>query len=335
MIVSPGILVKYFVALLRYRAVIKALVAKGSRQLLVLTYHRVLPRKNVSPCVEPGMYVAPDALNCQLKFLKRFFTIIDGDDLKNFTNGLVLDGKPCCLITFDDGWLDFYAHAWPVLKQENVPAVVYLPTGLIGTNDIFWTDRLAQCLEVDGGHKIVASSVTRVCHDHYDAASFVRFDSALEILKKYSPLKINELLSLCELETGISAKLRGRSFMNWYEVRELYASGLISFGSHTVNHAILTTLSEDEVKTELLDSLNTLKDQKVVGEDVSFCYPNGNYTLELSEVVESCGYSSAMTCDPGWNTITDINPFVLKRISMHQDVSFTESLFAYRLNQFR
>lgn len=38
----------------------------------------------------------------------------------------------CVVITFDDGYRDFYTHAFPILKQYAFPCTVFLPTGLIG-----------------------------------------------------------------------------------------------------------------------------------------------------------------------------------------------------------
>jgi peptidoglycan/xylan/chitin deacetylase (PgdA/CDA1 family) len=38
------------------------------------------------------------------------------------------------VLTFDDGYQNFYEHAWPALQQHGFPAIVYLVSGLTGKN---------------------------------------------------------------------------------------------------------------------------------------------------------------------------------------------------------
>ena len=45
-------------------------------------------------------------------------------------------------VTFDDGFLNNYTHAWPVLEQYGIPATIYLATGYIGSGRLIWTDLL-------------------------------------------------------------------------------------------------------------------------------------------------------------------------------------------------
>ena len=104
---------------------------------------------------------------------------------------------------------------------------------------------------------------------------------------------------------------------------------MISVGSHTVNHAILTTLPHNEVKMDLHASKKKIIEENVVSESIPFCYPNGNYNRKIASLVEQNGYSCAVTCDPGWNE-PGTGMFNLKRISLHQDISFASSLLAYR-----
>ncbi len=335
-VVAPGILFKYLYSIAMMRYLCWILARKSPGNCLILTYHRVLPKAAVGPLIEPGMYVTPGVIEKHVRFLKKFFEIIAVEQLVRVQAGREKDHKPYCVLTFDDGWLDFYRYAWPILRKENVPAVVYLPTALIGTEDKFWTDRLGRILETDDGRKILAAKCKDVCTGNiaFRKAYFDKYDVFIDFLKQISYLQIGKILTFCEDCLGIATHPCERTFMNWDEVRELYGSRLISFGSHTVHHAILTTLSDDEVLEELQMSQEKLQSENIKGENISFCYPNGNYNAKIARLVQKSGYASAMTCDAGWNR-PGADLFSLKRISLHQDISFTDSLFVYRLNKFR
>lgn len=330
---SLGIIIKYFRSLLARKSILRRLEQLSSDQCLILTYHRVLPKGEVGSRVEPGMYVTPDVLRMHIRFLQRFFQIIPADQLNDTLAANGGQKKPACVLSFDDGWLDFYQYAWPILREEEVPAVVYLPTALIGSKEIFWTDRLARLLEKEGGVKVLAAQFSGMSRD-VNLKALSNFHGAIELLKEYSYQDMEKILAASESEVGIDCKIDGRSFMHWDDVHKLYGTGLVFFGSHTVKHAILTNLPVAEIRTELQESRARLLAEKVaVDGNISFCYPNGNYTTEITDMVRDCGYVNAVTCECGWNGSGD-NMFTLKRIGLHQDVSFTEALFAWRLHQF-
>jgi peptidoglycan/xylan/chitin deacetylase (PgdA/CDA1 family) len=45
--------------------------------------------------------------------------------------------RPLVCVTFDDGYLDNYAHAVPILLKHQLPAAFFVSTGLIGTERAF------------------------------------------------------------------------------------------------------------------------------------------------------------------------------------------------------
>jgi peptidoglycan/xylan/chitin deacetylase (PgdA/CDA1 family) len=97
-------------------------------------------------------------------------------------------------------------------------------------------------------------------------------------------------------------------------------SGLISFGSHTASHRILTTLTDKEIQDELMRSKETLIAEKAVDSSfVPFSYPNGNYNEKIVNMVREAGYSLAVTTDNGWNH-RGFNPFTLRRVAIHQGI---------------
>lgn len=332
-----GILFKHLRAFVFQRIISHKLAGLSAEHCVILTYHRILPKSEVTVNVEPGMYVTPATLRTHILFLKSYFDVISVKQAEDYFVGTAdrKSNKPCCVITFDDGWRDFYTYAWPVLQEENVPTVVYLPTALIGSDKSFWTDRLGRVL-AQAHVSVLASQF-----DDRDWEALRKVSSrerqlsrAIELLKVLPYQRIEKVLDICECESGITDDSHGRTFMSWDEVRELSATGLVSFGSHTVNHAILTTLEAVEVQGELMASKHKLLEENVVRKgSISFCYPNGNYTREIARQVAGAGYSSAMTCDFGWNLRSVDSLLSLKRISVHQDISSTAYLFAYRLVQ--
>ena len=63
----------------------------------------------------------------------------------------------------------------------------------------------------------------------------------------------------------------------------------------------------------------------------TFCYPNGNYNQEIVDLVINSGYKLAFTTRKGWESY-NYNPFEIKRVAIHNDIAFNESLFAARIS---
>lgn len=91
----------------------------------VLMYHHVSP--------SPGLVtVSPETFRAQMRWLAEGgYTTIGCDDLATFIGGGRLRAKSV-LLTFDDGYLDNYVHAHPVLAEFGLKAALFLITGNIG-----------------------------------------------------------------------------------------------------------------------------------------------------------------------------------------------------------
>ena len=97
-------------------------------------YHYVGENPNPSDLGRNYLSITPDKFEEQLTYLKNNgFTPITLDDLYGiFNNQTTSPAKPIVL-TFDDGYIDFYTTAYPILVKYNFKAVSFIPTGLIGT----------------------------------------------------------------------------------------------------------------------------------------------------------------------------------------------------------
>lgn len=314
-----------------------ALKHRSKNGFVILMYHRVLPSHIVKEeGIQEGMYVRPETFEQQITFLKEHFEIQSTGQFKDYLRRDQQFQKPCCLITFDDGWYDFYQYAFPILFKYNAPATVFLPTDYIGTTKRFWTTRLAELLIQLGSVKrrsskstttdIVTSTVNEILT--YAGPFHSRLERFIDVLKSHTQENIEEILSILNGYVNGSKKEQRRDFMSWDEVREVHKANLITFGSHTASHKILTMLSMNEVRKELRVSMERLVQEGISQIDnIPFCYPNGNYDDEIATMVEESGYKLAFTTKNGWNSIGQ-DAFTLKRIGIHEDMTHSIDMFA-------
>jgi peptidoglycan/xylan/chitin deacetylase (PgdA/CDA1 family) len=314
-------------------------IRKRSTDSLILTYHRIIPRHEAGDALQAGMYVSPETLEMHVQFLLKYFRVVSVFELSNTIRNEPNNSnhKPLCVLTFDDGWRDFYEYAFAVLRKFGVPATVFLPTDFIQTGTWFWTDRLGylfyQRTKAGGRNEIEDHPshplVSRLLCLKGSLES--RMEQAIEILKAYRTEEIENILSELSERWNVDQNPPGRAFLSWDEVREMRQSGLVSYGSHTATHRILTMLTKEEIREELIKSKEKLIAEKAVGKEyVPLCYPNGNYNEDIAAMAEEAGYALAVTTESGWNT-NELNSFCLRRIPIHQDMTSTDAMFGCRI----
>ena len=87
-----------------------------------------------------------------------------------------------------------------------------------------------------------------------------------------------------------------------------------SFHSHTRLHSDLTTLSDDELVSELAGSRQDLND--LLDEEVNYlAYPYGQYNNQVINAARAAGYKAAFSTQPGFNR-QDIDPFRIRRLDI-------------------
>lgn len=76
-----------------------------------------------------------------LQYLKdKGYNIVGPDAVINFFDHATIPPAKSVMLTFDDGYLDFYVNAYPLLKDFGYKAVMFIPTGLMDNNRfLFWS----------------------------------------------------------------------------------------------------------------------------------------------------------------------------------------------------
>lgn len=309
---------------------------------LILAYHRVLSEKELAGdyFIQPGMYVRNDVFEQQMRFLADHFQVVSLSELLDHWTGGTWDrGKRYCVITFDDGWVDNYVYAYPILRKYNIPATIFLPTALVGTNQWFWSDKMGYLLRHYYGSRERQWTMKSAKSSFLNGRSWARdligqtgngnIDSAIEMCKERSEEEIYKFID--EMSRAMDLKFPDeRLFLSWREVEEMSQRG-ISFGSHSCTHQILPKLSTQKIRNEIERSLDTLKEKKINYVPV-FAYPNGDYNQEIIEHLKAAGYRAAVSTVFGFEDRSPKDRFRLKRVGIHNDISATIPLFTFHIS---
>lgn len=99
----------------------------------ILIYHYVANNPHPKDTQRDALSVAPDKFDAELGYLSQNgFTPITLDTLYGIFGGKVSAPTRPVVLTFDDGYIDFYSIVYPILRKYKFHAVSFIPTGLIG-----------------------------------------------------------------------------------------------------------------------------------------------------------------------------------------------------------
>lgn len=108
------------------------------------------------------------------------------------------------------------------------------------------------------------------------------------------------------------------------QIEAMQQSGLIEFGSHTLNHKNLLSLSREEAEVETVQSKERV--EEITGVVCkAFAYPYGKYDQNIAKMVQKAGYTSATIVKRGLYETG--KPFEIKRLG----ILGTEGFFDFYL----
>lgn len=312
---------------------------RRSPRLLVMMYHRVLPAGHPERATEqPGMLVSPETLELHIDILKRHTELMHLDDwITAHAQGKLLP-RNCSVLTFDDGWLDNYRYAYPVLRRTRAPATIYLVSDLVGTSYAFWPNRLARLLSGALDEATVArfpaplAERVRQCRAGVAGVLDSRaVDALMDFCKGvYTDAEMNTALDEVQrVDSVFAARDAGRDLMDWNEIREMGSDDLVRFGSHSRRHTRLLERLDPAVMADEVDGSLAAIEKELGKRPTTFCYPNGDHSARAVDAVRG-RYLAAVTTRRGWNT-PSTDRYLLNRVGVHDDVSSSRIAFLSRL----
>jgi peptidoglycan/xylan/chitin deacetylase (PgdA/CDA1 family) len=286
--------------------------------LMILNYHRV-GNADETPYDSGTFSCTAEEFDWQIQYLKRHYRMVTLEQLlENLTNGVELSG-PAVLITLDDGYIDNYRIAFPVLQRHAVPAVFFLPTAFVGTGRLPWWDVIAYIVKHSRKTKI------HLTYPENKSFNLFRDDldwSIMHILNLYaqtsmrdSSLFIDELETACESSRPLANA--ERCFLSWDEARQMQQDGMM-FGSHTHTHEILSKISTECQRQEVSLSRKILQHELRRNID-TLAYPVGashTFSDETIKILREAGYRAAFSFYGGFNKPGVVQPFDIRRFGI-------------------
>lgn len=140
-----------------------------------LMYHYIRADAEARDQLGRNLSVAPEDLEAEVQLLAQSgCTSVSPDDLVAAREGTAELPPNAVILTFDDGYADFYTNAWPILQRYGFKATVYVITGRLDTPGYLTWD---QVRELDSAGITIGSHT--ITHPRLTSLSDVALDQEL------------------------------------------------------------------------------------------------------------------------------------------------------------
>ncbi len=229
--------------------------------------------------------------------------------------------KRTIAITFDDGYMNNFETALPVLKKYNIPATFYLITKGLNTPSFkVWPD-LIDILKLHCKTKVEVNAHVFYPPNFFNQNLNLDLLNYLKTLGEKTEDVVNELIKTHQLETIVNEQKPEMIQLVTKEVLDRHKNeALIEYGSHTNTHFNLEYLNRPAAESELITSKTII--ETITGKPVtSLAYPDGSYTKETVEISKKAGYLNQVAVEYRYNENNNSKD-VLSRFTISNSTTF-------------
>lgn len=278
--------------------------------LSVLTYHRIARFSDRPDLARSLRSTDPAGFRAQIELLAEHHHFVSIDDVLRWRRTGESAPPRAVLLTFDDTYEDLADHVWPLLRERDIPAVAFVPTGYVDTGRVFWWDALHLALTATTATRLPWRSGPIELAPATDTDSLARrLRAEVKALPHHEAIEAVDKLVAAAGVTPAPAPV-----LSWDRLRALHAEGL-TLAPHTRNHAFLDRLDPAEARSEVEGSMADLEDQIGTCPPV-FAYPSGQWNPVTRQIVADAGIELAFTTRRGVNPVPAPDWLALDRINV-------------------
>jgi peptidoglycan/xylan/chitin deacetylase (PgdA/CDA1 family) len=161
------------------------------------------------------------------------------------------------LITFDDGYLDNYQLAFPILRAHGVQGVFFLSTGMIGSNCIPWWDRVAYLMKTARKRRFTLRYPVEQEFDLGQGCFTESLRRVSTLCYKLNAVDVPRFMEELAAQAGAEQPPESeRRFLIWDAARAMIRGG----SSHTRSHLVRSRLNAHAQKREMSSCRERLRE---------------------------------------------------------------------------
>ena len=293
--------------------------ARLGRGLAIFLLHGVVKRSAYRVRNYTRKHLEEDYFYQAMKSLNNAGTPISLDEVLHIITSREYFPENAFAITFDDGFMNNYSVAAPILADLKIPATFYISTGMVDANAMTWIDRIEFCFEHNQKDKLRLPWETTARELTTRAAQIAVLEEIRKYVKSHREIDQDEFVRFIYSEFGVEEVHNSDDPLDrkllWHQVTELNSHELFSVGGHAHNHEILSFLSQSELHRVVTTSLTYLI-EKAGLTTIHYSYPEGLQHCYSEAVISELKSNNIRICPTaidGTNPNSS-DPFHLKRI---------------------
>ena len=180
-----------------------------------------------------------------IKFLTKNFSVVNLDNiLVNQKSRRFKKNEKILAITIDDGYMNCYRYAYPILKKKSIPATIFTPFNFIDKGNWLWQDKNIFILRSTQTKQSIFKFDNNIIEVTTSPLNKL-FESLYKVYNFCAPLSEKKKEEFSEkLAMHFKVEFPEKPVdefepLKWWQIKEMEKNG-ITIGSHTMNHLILT-----------------------------------------------------------------------------------------------
>jgi len=304
-----------------------------SYKVTIITYHYVRDLKNSRFNEIKGLDVS--LFKEQVDYLLKHYNIITMEQLIDAIDHHKEFPAKSALLTFDDGYIDYFHSVFPVLDEKGIQGSFYTPVEVLREHTVLDVNKIHFILASTSDKKALVQDIFQqldLYREEYQLEENEYYFNKLTLPKKrYDTLEvtfvkkilqvgipeivrkniINMLFSRCVNVDEIS--FSKELYMNIDHIKCLQRHGM-HIGSHGYAHYWLNSLSLEAQEKDIKLSIEFLKEIGVDSRYYTMCYPHGKYNKDTTDILKRNEFKVGLSVETDVADIDIHHPLELPRL---------------------